>query len=234
MPDAPVSRLDAHTAWFEGRAGGERLTFVGDDLRAADLSGRRMIEAVWAHVDARGANLESVALLRAELADVNLDAGRLVRARLSDARAERVSFVGAAMDGVELDGVTAKACVFDEAVARRAVLTKAEFYRCSLRGARLTDGVMRRAEFHDSDLAGATLAGADLSYGKLYNSDLRGANLQGVALSYARLHSTRLAGATGVPAVADGVRAQVLTASGRWIEVEADDFLAGLAQGIWQ
>jgi hypothetical protein len=101
-----------------------------------------------------------------------------------------------------------------KAVAKGAILTRADLTGAILRGAHLTDAILTRADLRGADLTGAILRGAHLTDAILTDAILRGADLRGADLRGAHLTDAILRGAylpEGIPSV-PLIDAAILTA----------------------
>jgi uncharacterized protein YjbI with pentapeptide repeats len=86
------SILASHSAWIEGKTGGERA-----DLSGANLSGANLRRANLSWADLSGADLSE-----ADLREANLSEANLSEANLSEANLSRADLSGANLSGADL------------------------------------------------------------------------------------------------------------------------------------
>jgi uncharacterized protein YjbI with pentapeptide repeats len=149
--------------------------FVKADLKAADLTGSILTNAVLA-----GADLEEANLSGSKLVNVDLMGASLVMANLESAHLEEAILIGAKLHWAK----------FIQAGLMAADLRHAKSYAAKLMGADLRD-----ARLNDAMLQGADLSGANLESAVLVNTDLTDAVLYGCRVHGISAWDLRLDGA---------------------------------------
>lgn len=206
--DASLVGADARGADFSS------ALFQGSraaDMRAPDAA---FDNARLRNADFSGTELSGARLRAADLHALKLDGARLTGADLADAalsngtQAPGADFGGANLAGSVWTGVAAPQAVFRRATADRAGFTdcdftatgwdavrarRADFSRCSLRGASL-----QRADLFEASLREARLQAADARNANLYGADLYRLGMdEGTRLDGAHTARTILAAVTG-------------------------------------
>ncbi len=97
----------------------------------------------------------------------------------------RPTFVGAALNGYDLQG----------ADLYGADLQGADLWKANLRGAKLWFAYLQGTDLRGTDLRGTYLQGAKLRGAQMQGADLSGAKLQGADLRYADLQGAKMQGA---------------------------------------
>lgn len=156
--DDLAAQLDASRRhWHSEGRDGAPLVAPHADLRSLDLGEAVLAEAQLQGADLRGARLDHALMLRAAL-----DGARLDGAHLFAADASRASLVGATLERVE---------------AIRSRWTRAELTRASFSGANLTDATFARADVIDAVFDSAVLCRADFSSAIAVGASFQGADV---------------------------------------------------------
>lgn len=141
----------------------------------------------------RGAKMDGINLVLAELNDFDLSEANLLGANLSQARLqgahlEDAVLIGAILEGANLSGAHLQRAILTEANLQRATLgggnlEKADLSRAVLRGASFkSDWVTADGSYSRTNLSGTWLMKAVLEGADLADADLRGANLSEAVL----------------------------------------------------
>jgi len=199
LPNLDLGGMDLHgivlTRWDE-----EIRTWMGANLRGADLRAANLEKAELHHADLQQARLTDANLQGAKLWDADLRGAKLWHADLRGAKLQDADLRGASLVDAKLEGAFLR-----EAKLQEANLTDAALREGDLRGAEVQQAVLLAAELQgadlsharlqDADLRGAKLQAANLSHAKLQDADLREANLQGAFVVFAQLRGADLGGA---------------------------------------
>ena len=102
MPDTLTEVLGRHRAWLEGGRRGERPSFEGINLAAADLRGARLAGA-----DLRGATLSGADLSDADLEDADLQGADLQEATVANTNLRRCRLNNCRLRGIRGLGTAA-------------------------------------------------------------------------------------------------------------------------------
>jgi len=164
---------------------------VGTDTEAAEAS----IQAV-AFAEAEPPTAESI---EPEEEPVPDDERPLTEKRVREMLAERRSFAGCDLSGLELTRLDFSGCLLREAILQGANLGEVNFSRADLSGA-----VIAGANLHGATCNGANFAEADLTSAWLVSADLSGTNLQGADLTDAKLRNAVMIESNAAEAVFTG------------------------------
>lgn len=179
-----LSPRDAEAARFLAMA---RLrTGERDGLAGGNFRGIRAQSQSYAGLDLRGADFVFARLLQVSFDGADLRGALFNRATISG------SFVGARLDGAQLDYVSALHADFREASLRRVAAPGANLNGAATAGARFDGANLSGATFHgsgrpieqvrgtrDTDFADANLSNASFQGADLRGSDLSRANIAG-------------------------------------------------------
>ncbi len=174
--DLAESKRYSETAGTSGKS----VQWIEDDLRAYDLTGALLIDAV---LD--GTNFSGCAMVGANLAAAWAGGVTFERAQLRDVNLEKAMLEGACFDEAIADGVR----------FRKANLQHASLQRARLVGAVLDGANASNATFRDADLRNASLWKTALS-----DANLSGVNLAGARIEHTLMDGAVLTGATGIDA----------------------------------
>jgi uncharacterized protein YjbI with pentapeptide repeats len=172
------------------------VRFPNVDLFGADLTSLNLIRANLADADLTGADLTNTNLTNANLTNADPSNANLTSANLTDANLTNTDLIGADLTNAKLS----------DANLTDANLTRADLLGARLIRANLINTDLPRAELIDANLTGANLTNADLPRANLTRANLTGANL-----TNADLTGADLTGVTGM--AADEIRDLAITDS---------------------
>jgi uncharacterized protein YjbI with pentapeptide repeats len=179
------------------------VTFIGADLRDANLSGCCLRQVKDIRFD--GANLHGAHF--SEASHCCFKQADLTEAHINPAVFSDCDFTEATL--CRLGGPYSQMtdCVFRKANLREASLeqsklqqldftaadlSEAKLEKCNFSGAKLVEAKLHHADLTDADLAGADLSRADLTDAILINTNLTGATIDGAVFTGATLTGIRL------------------------------------------
>lgn len=175
-------RLDLRGAEFS------RARILDADLSGAMLHHSNMSDVHIANSDLACANLNGANLSEAHFQDVQFEGTHIASANLSNATLQRAEMSGMNFHGTNLCGANLGS----------AGLSGAMFQRANVTGAWLDGADLSGTFFLRSDLARARLDGADLTGAEFLDTDLTGANFTDVKLSGALFSRCGLQPVTGL------------------------------------
>jgi uncharacterized protein YjbI with pentapeptide repeats len=178
------------------------VTFIGADLRDADLSGCCLRQLRDIRFD--GACLRSASF--SEASHCSFKKADLTEAHINPAVFTNCDFTGAVLCEVGGSYSRMTDCVFRKADLREADLEDSELQGLDFTDADLTGARLPKCDFTKAKLTGAKLAGADLTDAVLARADLSKADLTKAILINADLTGATIDGATFTGATLTGLR----------------------------
>ncbi|WP_187414947.1 pentapeptide repeat-containing protein [Nonomuraea sp. PA05] len=194
--------MEALTA-FVRRVSKTRSEEVPQDLQAAVTTlVRRIPESDRGRLNLRGAHLNGLDLIDANLVRADLTGASLAGADLSRADLNEATLANADLSRTTLCAARMGGAKLTQAVLREADLSAAGLVKAEITDADLSDACLREADLSGTKAERARFTGADVTEASLVGAHLTGADFTGAILEDSRLGATTLN-----KAVLSGVRA---------------------------
>ncbi len=191
--DVLAQKIEAHQLWLESRRlDGAQAVFKGQDLRFANLAGKRLNECVLTESNLERSDLRGIFLGGADLRKVNLAYANLSGADLSGANLSGARLEGAILDSADFRDALIEDAIFDSASLKNANFTAARGSRAKFNRADMSSSELDAAVFQDAQFSGANLTQASLRETNLDRATMRGTALSGAHVDGASLRETIL------------------------------------------